>query len=323
MRKTLLLFVVLFIWTLAFSQGEDSLLIMFWNVENFFDYFNDGQSASDKEFSSFGNRHWSKRKFFTKCNGIAKTVLWVAEESGRLPDAIGLAEVENSFVLRKLLQETALRKTDYSYIHYDSPDHRGIDVALLYRRSSLRLLQSKPLRVRDSAGELLGTRDVLLADFLVSSGENLCLFVNHHPSKYGGGDTDWKREAALMVLNTAVDSLRAEGRDKFVAMGDFNDTPEKPIYSRLSLENLALPLAMEGKGSIRYGGKWELIDMFFIDKTLAPYCKMEIVKPPFLIEWDNVHAGEKPFRTWQGPRYKGGVSDHLPILLRLNLNVSQ
>lgn len=117
---------------------------MFWNVENFFDWRNDSTTVSDAEFSAKGERHWTWKRFQAKAHAIAKALLWVGDETGRLPDVIGLAEVENAFVLWQLLHKTALRKLDYQYVHYDSPDRRGIDVALLYRSSVLELVSSTP-----------------------------------------------------------------------------------------------------------------------------------------------------------------------------------
>ena len=191
-------------------QGScgDRLSVLFWNVENFFDWRADSTSASssDKEFSSFGTRHWTRRKFVAKSATIAKTILWTADRDGRLPDVIGFAEVENSFVVRQLLNHTVLRRLDYSCIHFESPDPRGIDVALLYRKSTLTPISAVPLHIRDTAGNVLPTRDILLAAFLDGKSDTLAFLVNHHPSKYGS-DSQWKRDAALERLRAATDSL--------------------------------------------------------------------------------------------------------------------
>ena len=295
----------------------DTIDVMFWNVENFFDYFDRGENSSDSEYSSFGTRHWSKKKFQAKCNAVAKTILWVADRGERLPDVIGFAEVENAFVLRRLLQTTLLSKTDYRWVHFDSPDHRGIDVALLYRSSLFSIESARPVRVRGPDGELLATRDVLTVTLETREGERMAFIVNHHPSKYGGRSSEWKREAAVGAMNGAIDSLRAVGMRNIIAMGDFNDTPEKALYETVPLVNMALSLAKKGEGSIRYNGKWELIDMFFTDEETSSNSRMEVLKIPFLMTWDNVHSGEKPFRTWQGPKYLGGASDHCPVILRI------
>ena len=149
------------------------------------------------------------------------------------------------------------------------------------------------------------------------------ILVNHHPSKYGGSSSAWRREAAVDRLRELCDSLRAAGWSRIVATGDFNDTADAPLFRRLdALENLALPLAARGQGTIRFNGRWELIDLFFLSAAASPACassgaRMTILHPPFLTERDKTHSGEKPRRTYIGPRYNGGVSDHRPIHLRL------
>lgn len=301
------------------TSREDPLFLMFWNLENFFDWRRDTLLAnpSEAEFSSFGKKHWTKRKFERKSRTIAKTILWLADRHCRLPDIMGLAEVENSFVLKRLLNDTALRRQGYSFIHEDSPDPRGIDVALLYRASELEVIDHKALKVRDKEGKVLGTRDILLARFLRSSGDSLAVLVNHHPSKYGG-NSGWRREAAMARLKEATDSLLEAGMLDILAMGDFNDVPSSTKEYSLTMKNLAEPLARKGLGTIKYSGRWEMIDMMFISESLAlsnPDAKMEVERIPFLTVRDNAHSGEKPLRTYTGPRYTGGVSDHCPITL--------
>ena len=302
---------------------EDFPLVMFWNLENLFDWRRDTAlaSPSEEEFTSLGKKHWTRRKFSRKCQAIAKTILWIADGHGRLPDIIGAAEVENSFVLKKLTEETVLRKYGYAFIQYDSPDPRGIDVALLYRKDILEPLDSKPLAVTNpnKDGPPLLTRDILLAKFRRPAGDSLAVLVNHHPSKYGE-DSGWRREAAMTRLEEITDSLLAAGTENIVAMGDFNDTPESTSGYSSKMKNMALPLARKGLGTIKYSGKWEMIDMFFISPALArnrPGSEMRVEKVPFLMVKDNTHSGEKPLRTYTGPRYTGGVSDHCPITLAI------
>lgn len=288
--------------------GEDSLFVMFWNLENYFDWRSD----------TFDKKHWTRSKFLRKSQAIAKTILWLEDKNGILPDAIGVAEVENRKVLEILLKETPLRKRDYSIVHYDSPDPRGIDVALLYRKSRLNLLFSKPLKVTNKEGPEFSTRDILLSCFLRSDGDSVAFLVNHHPSKYGGPSSSWRRKAAMDRLEAATDSLRSSGFGNIVSMGDFNDTPESTSgYSR-KMVNLAVPKAAKGEGTIKYEGKWELIDMFFVSPEIAarnPGLEMNVERVPFLMTRDNAHSGEKPLRTYTGPRYSGGVSDHCPITI--------
>ena len=358
---------------------------MFWNVENFFDWRNDSTTVSDVEFSAAGERHWTWMRFQAKANAFAKALFWVEAETGRLPDIVGLEEVENAFVLRQVLQKTALRKLDYKIVHYDSPDRRGIDVALLYRSSRLKLLDSKPCHLVD-ADTVMATRDILLCVFQrvgppvipdspssvipgppssvipgltgnlleerdrcpigVGHDNVFAVLVNHHPSKYGGAaESEPRRRIAVERLRFLADSLAAIGIDRIIAGGDFNDTPDNPVF-RL-LEPALLPLHMDlfhrGLGTIKYDGKWDLIDHVYVSPAMmgssdsssgdvdrqteksgeisSASAQMQILRIPFLLTRDTVHSGEKPLRTYTGPRHTGGVSDHLPVLLEVGISI--
>jgi len=300
------------------EAGNDTLRVLFWNVENFFDYRDDGYSSSDAEFSSHGERRWTKKRFYTKCDAVAKAILWAGSEEGGLPDAVGLAEVENAFVIRRLLQSTALRKLDYKYLHFDSPDARGIDVALLYRESRLHLMDAKPCHLHGADSSILATRDILLARFLSLDGGEVAFLVNHHPSKYGGAAvSEPRRQIAIERLRAVADSLAALGVERIVAMGDFNDTPDNPLFGLMepTLRPMHLDYYRRGQGTIKYEGKWDLIDHFYISETLSGRAEMQILRIPFLLTREASHPGEKPLRTYSGPRYLGGVSDHCPIWL--------
>ena len=333
---------LLLLW-LFVASGADSLQVMFWNVENFFDWRNDSTTVSDVEFSAAGERHWTWKRFQAKANAFAKAVFWVEAETGRLPDIIGLEEVENAFVLRQVLQKTALRKLDYKYVHYDSPDRRGIDVAFLYRSSRMELLDSKPCHLF-SADTVMATRDILLCVFQKDSAK-VAVLVNHHPSKYGGAaESEPRRRIAVERLRFLADSLAAVGIDRIIAGGDFNDTPDNPVFGLLEpvLRPMHMDLFRRGLGTIKFDGKWDLIDHIYVSPALvsvpmsaatmesfsgdvdrktdmvgAPSARalMRILRIPFLLTRDTVHSGEKPLRTYTGPRHTGGVSDHLPVLL--------
>ena len=258
--------------------GRDSLLVVFWNVENFFDY----HSENKPQF-------WTAGRFYAKCDAVAKTLLRIADRYGRLPDAVGFAEVENGFVLRQLCASSALRKLDYRIVHYESPDHRGIDCALLCRRSTLPLRGSAPKHVPDSAGGVMATRDILLAEF-----DSLAILVNHHPSQIGGKDE--RRAAARARLQALTDSLHTSGTARTLAVGDFNQDlwPGAP------------------RGTLKYDGHWEKIDGAFAEGFSA--VREEVFDDPLLLVPDSAFGGLKPRRTFVGPRYQGGVSDHLPVV---------
>lgn len=299
------------------AQERDSLLTVFWNLENFFDYIDQGTGESDAEFSSMGSRHWSKRKFFRKCDNVAKAILWMGERYGRMPDVIGFAEIENRGVLYKLLNDTLLRKYDYEIVHQDSGDRRGIDVALIYRRSVFSHV-SRSWKIPEHEGQKMDTRDILHTCLSRPDGGRTHFIVNHHPSKYGGSkESEDRRNSAMSSLLQMCDSLSRISDDPIVAMGDFNDTPDGPAF-RLAegkLANKGTGLHERREGSIRYEGKWNLIDMFLVSPEIDGSTQMEVCKVPFLMTWERKHPGEKPLRTYSGPRYIGGVSDHCPVVL--------
>ena len=311
----------LFITLLLLTGHADTLTVMFWNLDNLFDYRNDSTSVSDADFSSRGARRWTKKRFYTKCNAVAKGVLWASARKGSLPDAIGVAEIENAFVLRRLTQATLLRKLDYEVVHFESPDRRGIDVGLLYRKSRLRLLSARPCHIFEADSSVSPTRDILTATFIGPNGDSLALLVNHHPSKFGGASISGpRRERAVERLKQLADSLQTLGIQNIIAMGDFNDTPANPVYHKLepTLWNKADLFHKKGYGTIKFAGKWELIDMFFVSPAIKD-AEMDILYIPFLQVPDKTATGTKPLRTYSGPRYLGGVSDHCPIWLRVEV----
>ena len=272
--------------------------------------------ARQREFSPSGEKRWTGRKFYRKCSLVAKGIFWIADRYGGLPDIVAVAEVENGAVLSKLLWSTPLGKAGYRYVHYDSPDPRGVDVALLYRPGTLRLIDSKPCHVG------FPTRDILLCRFLRDTSE-FAVLVNHHPSKYGGTLSEPRRAAAVRRMKEAADSLMDLGVPLVIACGDFNDTPDSPAFSVLSpsFRLLSEDLYNGREGTIRFNGSWELIDLFYGAPASAfPDSSFRVfaVRIPFLMVRDRTHPGEKPLRTYSGPRYLGGVSDHLPVYLQIH-----
>lgn len=306
----------------ARAEGGDSLKVVFWNLENFFDYADGGKGEPDREFSSSGMRRWTRKRFYAKCDAVAKGIFWIADRYGGLPDVIGVAEVENLRVLRHLLNSTLLRKCGYEIVHADSPDRRGIDVALLYLKSSLEVTDIS-VKLPVYMGKGMDTRYILHAAARTRSGSRVDFIVNHHPSKFGGESVSaGKREAAMEALASVCDSINAAGAsDCIIGMGDFNDTPDGSQFRILDgiLCNKGQALHEAGKGTIRHAGKWNLIDMFLVSGCIDTCSEMDVCMIPFLLVRDRGHPGDKPFRTYSGPRYIGGVSDHCPVILRTGL----
>lgn len=309
----------------ASAEDGKGNVVVFWNLENFYDYTDGGAGESDAEFSSEGKRRWTSSRFYEKCRSIAKALFWIGDECGRMPDVIGVAEVENRSVLSRLLSSTGLRKHDYRIVHQDSGDRRGIDVALLYRSDVFEIV-SRSYVTPLYDGEEMATRDILCVKLRrKTDGRVFDYVVNHHPSKFGGSKgSDQRRESVMRTLRSVCDSLyeassSLPGYGGIVAMGDFNDTPGAAQFSLLdgALENACDELFRKGEGTIRYEGKWNLIDMFWVSSAVARESRVEIFRIPFLMTRERRHPGEKPLRTYSGPRYLGGVSDHCPIVLKI------
>ena len=234
-----------------------------------------------------------------KARAISKLVLSLADSTGTPPDYVALAEVDNDYVLRQLVYQTALSAYGYRYVHFDSRDHRGIDCALLYRGERPRSW-AVPL-VMDA--DTLATRDILLCEF-----DSLTLMICHLPSKRGGS-----REAArrrVCALST-IDSLASFIQGPLVVMGDFNDT--RSALSDSLMSSLCELQPRGFAGTIKFEGQWEQIDRCLVKDLEGA---LEVCNLDILTTEDKNYGGVKPLRTFSGPRYLGGVSDHYPIVLR-------
>jgi hypothetical protein len=290
-----------------------SICILFWNVENYFDPFDD-PLKNDEEFTPAAERHWTWQRFEKKRDGLAQTIVALADETGDLPALVGLAEVENRRVVSQLVRRTMLSELGYDFVHRESPDERGIDVALLYRKDVFRVASVDSFRVPG-----LVTRDILYVKMRcrINSGmtDPLHVFVVHLPSKRGGARTSQdRRQTALAVLEHAVDSLLTGDPDsRIVVMGDFNDS--SPRVAGLSVPPFNGPPA--SPGTLKYHGRWEQIDWFCVSPALDSSACMQIFAPPFLQEPDATWLGTQPRRTYVGPRYNGGLSDHLPVYMQI------
>ena len=298
-------------------SAQEKQTVMFWNLENFFNPYDD-PVKNDDDFTPAGSYHWTWKRWEVKKNAIAKAIMAVKEGERDYPFLVGVCEVEDKVVVRKLTEETSLYKLGYRFIHRESPDTRGIDVALLYREERFTPTEIKTLRVSMPRGKK--TRDILYVKGVeTATRDTLHVLTVHWPSKGGGEQASLPgRIAAARTLTGTTDSILAVSpAARIVVMGDFNDTPlSKPLLAATcsGLTDLAIPLALAHKGTLRYQGNWEIIDHFLVSDALAKH-KMTIFDPDFLLEEDTKFLGQKPFRTYYGPRYNGGVSDHLPILL--------
>ena len=300
------------------ASGADAQ-IFWWNLENYFDTADDPATA-DEDFTPGGLHRWNKGKYKAKRNLIAKTIIASSGRfNGRMPCLIGLCEVENRAVLKALTEDTPLAKAGYRILHRDSPDPRGIDVALLYDPARVRLLDIEYITIPEFA-----TREILYAKVAIGRGgqypDTLHIFVNHWPSKYSGARASEERRLAVSTaLLHKLDSLHnADSSAAVLLMGDFNATPGEPSVQRLTTEGGLRNISPETGGTIRFKGKWEMIDQMLASPSAASVIgQAEVFSPAFILEDDKTFMGTKPRRTHIGPRYNGGASDHLPLVARI------
>ena len=321
---------------LSGQECRERLRFAFYNVENLFDPFDDSLTA-DEEFLPGGIRGWTWQRFDQKLDRIYKVL--TALGGWEPPAMIGLCEVENYFVLHRLVTQTPLRKHQYRIIHDDSPDTRGIDVALLYRPGIFREVGYRYHRVTGHGLLPEPTRDILYVKGSLDEGRDLHVFINHWPSRWEGTlESRPGRLAAAAVLKHLVDSLFLENKHScIIVAGDFNDEITdislrdslrvKLPVSRRSVEGLFLPCVDQvpgTSGSLKYRGRWYGFDLVLVSSTLLwdPACCVSqegfrIFSAAYLLEDDPVWLGTRPYRTYLGYRYHGGFSDHLPVYIDL------
>ena len=317
----------------VWSASAVPLRVVSYNVENLFHPKHDSVmidslwvEKDDWEWTAEGERRWSYTRYERKVENIARVLTNIGEWEG--VDIAGLQEVENAACLRKLCY--TLRRGEYDFVHYESPDPRGIDVALVYKKSRVDTLRTKNLSIQTppdlpSREEKLVTRDILYVCAQVDKKDTLHLFVCHLPSQRGGAaESEWKRDAVKKVLQGAVDSVLAiEPQAKIVIMGDFNGEPQPPEGGWVTgdgLRGVRYQEPVNGKetGTHKYHGRWSCLDQFYTSPALDSLSTVRIYDAEWVQEPDEKYLGLKPKRTFNGFRYqKDGFSDHLPIVLMI------
>lgn len=322
-------------WCSVLQGQQRSFRIVSYNVENLFDTCHDA-GFDDHEFLPTAQRGWDSRRYWAKQGRLARLI---AAAGGASPvDLVALCEVENDSVLRDLCERTLLRRSGYSYIITQGKDARGIDVGLLYQPSRFRLLSYAALEIPLQPGER-PTRPILHACGRLVNGDTLDVFVNHWPSRRGGSkqveNFRWRVGRFLRQQADRVVQLRQ--RPCVVLVGDFNDDCASTSIAD-GLGAVVLPAQGEWvvlssnlqaengiRGTYKYKGEWNQLDQIIVHRrlleeedrlhTTASDCR--ILAFPFLYEADETLKGVRPRRTYLGPIYKGGWSDHFPLLLEL------
>jgi predicted extracellular nuclease len=333
-RKILVLMFVSILIELVFlkkSEGQATsgdIRIMFNNVENAFDVINDPLTEDD-EFLPGGLRRWTHTRYEKKISSIYKAIVAAGEWSP--PEIVGFCEIENRKVLEDLVYGTYLSKYNYGIVHEESPDRRGIDVCLIYRKDIVRLAGYEYLRPHVEA---FASRSILYARFATDS-DTIHLFINHWPSRKGGvlAAEDMRLSVARMVKEK-TDSLlgSTHGKARVILTGDFNSTPDDQeihlLLEAKSGNNMMINLSASKsgfEGTYKYMGSWEMIDQMIVSKNLLESPQgfytdknsFSVLNNEFLLVKDPNYPGMMPFSTYRGYRYQGGFSDHLPVILTL------
>lgn len=309
--------------------------IAFYNLENLFDTHNDSLTLDDDRTPQ-GKDHWTGPRLAQKLLHLSQTLAEIGTDmKANPPDIIGVCEVENEGLLQALIQQPALHSFPYEFVHYDSPDSRGIDVGLLYREDRFFPEESKSVRLLlyDEAGVRKYTRDQLIVLGYLDT-DFIGILVNHWPSRGGGPIRSREhRKAAALLQRHLIDSLLYRHPDiKIISMGDFNDNPEdaslrilkgKPWEKEQSLNRMLYnPLSKayrKGLGTLAYRDRWNLFDQILFSgdwrgKAAEGYrfWKAGIYQADYLKTPSGRYQGY-PFRTYAGGLYQGGYSDHFPV----------
>ncbi len=315
-------------------QKVSEYRIIFYNVENYFDYTFDS-TLNYNEFTPDGNLHWTKEKYEKKRNNIYKVVKAIG---GWNPVAlIGLAEVENEFVVSDLINNTPLRNDGYEYIHFDSDDKRGIDVALLYHKESFKVIFCNNIAINDPNDESFTTRDLLYVKGKLGS-DTIHVVVNHWTSRYRGylESEPYRILASETVLKLTDSIYKVNNNSNILLMGDFNDNPDNESIqlltgnSRCGLKSLpVITKHKDVRGTLKHKNKWTVFDQIIASQNLLDtsnqiQCDKHVVvfDDDFLLQPDDKYLGVTTYRTNLGFTYKGGFSDHLPIYVDIKKYVS-
>ncbi|MBU2929451.1 endonuclease/exonuclease/phosphatase family protein [Winogradskyella psychrotolerans] len=312
------------------NNNINAYTIAFYNIENLFDIKKD-PTTNDQDFLPTSQKRWTLKRYNNKLMKLGTVIPKIGNEDNEIaPVIIGLAEIENKKALSDLINSSHLKDENYSYIHYDSPDERGIDVALLYKSDIFKVYHSETFSVylERENGEQDYTRDILLVKGELNN-EHIHVIVNHWSSRREGiKETEFKRLEAANVVNTIIKSLRQDDPDaKIIVMGDFNDNPNSRSIQLLEDESFLFnpfkTVWSYDNGSSSHNFQWQLFDQilfstnfFDTSNSKLTFSDAKVFNSKFLTQSDGKYKGQ-PFRTFVGKKYKGGYSDHFPVFIEL------
>jgi endonuclease/exonuclease/phosphatase family metal-dependent hydrolase len=313
------------------NKTSDLYTIAFYNLENLFDTIDD-PDTDDDDFTPDGVKKWTPRRYKKKVKRLARAISTIGDDDMKEPPVIlGIAEVETFEVVTDLIQTKYLVDFHYGIVHYDSPDERGIEVAFLYRKEFFELLESKPYAIsfiREN-GSTDYTRDVLYVKGKLN-GELMHFLVNHWPSRRTGVEVSEHKRVAVAKLNQEIISEIQENSpdEKIIIMGDFNDNPKnRSVKYHLVTEEFYNPMESlydKGMGTANHRGDWYLFDQIifsrnFFEDNQHTFKHAGIYSKHFLKDKFGKFV-EDPFRTYRGHWYKGGISDHFPVYITLEMD---
>jgi predicted extracellular nuclease len=300
--------------------------VAFYNLENLFDLVDD-QHTNDNDFLPTSAKKWTPKRYDNKLRKLGFAISNIGRrETGKHPAIVGLAEVENAKVIEDLIASKHLEDCNYGYVHYDSLDERGIDVALIYDAIAFEILHSETFTIQltDDDGTPDYTRDILLVSGLLD-GEKIHVIVNHWSSRREGEkETEPKRMVSSDKVGKIISSLRLENEAaKIIVIGDFNDDPHsksiKSLVEGFDLFNPMETLKSFNRGTTKHNWQWNLFDQilmstnfFKTSDSLFEYSSANIFDEDFLKLFNGKYKGS-PFRTYVGKKYQGGYSDHFPV----------
>ena len=316
------------------NAAKRNMTVAFYNVENLFD-LEDEPGKRDEEFTPESEKQWNSVRYQKKLDDLSRVISAINE--GDLPEIVGLCEVENKKVVTDLTRTGLLARGKYEIVHSESPDIRGIDCALIYRPEEFTVTNHFTIPVHFEDDPDYVTRDILYVKGRTRNREEFHVFVNHWPSRIGGVEqTQPKRMEVARILKSKVDSVRAASgsRSHVIVMGDMNDEPtNKSLQEVLNalppgeaadgLVNLMFPEDSEGRGSYNYRGNWNMLDNIIVSTGLLDDKGFRVIADKGFVfyqdwmEYRNSEGEMSPNRTYGGPNYYGGVSDHFPVYIRL------
>lgn len=355
MKKFIAILFIVFSATAGLNAQKKAYIVGFYNLENLFDTVHD-DGKNDYQFLPDGSNKWTEAKYQKKLHNMATVIKAMAKDNGAYHTVLGISEIENRHVIEDLVSQPEISGANFQIVHYDGPDRRGVDVALLYRPSQFKLLESVSIpftfngtsvkiTLDKEAQERFRTRDILMVRGTID-GEMCAFFVAHLPSRLGGKGNDLRSRGAEIIYEYSVKLMNEYPGIKIVVMGDMNDNPTDESMSvwlhgkekmsqvgKLDFFSPFTSMLKAGYGSLAYRGEWNIYDIILTNEALvnAPQGSlklMPIVKTrnqeyygrifhkDFMTQQDGQYKGT-PFRTFSNGAFIGGYSDHYPTYIMI------